>query len=595
MKKFITCCSVLLLWQMLFAITIWAVPAYPGLRVVRQPDGTQLEVRLCGDERFHFYATADGIVLQQDTAGFFRYAVWEDGNVVPGKFVARNSECRSVAEQEYVNRIDSAKLRMALSEKMENRRVAPGEILSSFPTLGSMKGLVLLVEYQDVRFCGKATRDDFDKLMNEENYSGHFASGSVHDYFKSQSAGQFDVHFDVVGPITLPYDMAYYGTNTEKGENAREMVVDAVELADTEFDIDFSQYDVNSDGFVDFIYVIYAGYAESQGGPSESIWPQSDGLEYYCMKMFDGMYLGRFSCSAELRGNMGQEIDGIGTFCHEFSHILGLPDIYDPLYSGFNGLGRWDVMDIGSYNGNSCTPAGYTAMERYTLGWLEPKVLEWSENGLELEASDTSHDAWFIVSDKDKNAYFTLENRQNVGWDTALPGHGLMICRIHYDIGLWKSNRVNTKTSKYEHVMLVTADNVGGSGTEAADLFPGPTGNKEFSANSVPAAIWPDGSKAGFAITDIRETDGKICFNYNANGSGSDIRMTDFDLEGNCKVIGNEISIFNPLSEIVEVYTMGGELVKQPVRMEYVSFTLPQGCYLIRIGGKTVKAVVMND
>lgn len=575
----------------------WAAPAKPGLIKHRQPDGTVINIRLCGDEFFHYYETEDGILLHKDKDGCMRYAaVSHDNRITASKYAAQAQDKRTPEALEYIRGTNRTELKKIIKEEHLTRKTAanrqPGSIQKSFPTTGEVKGLVILAEYQDVKFSGKATQQDFDRLMNEDHYSGELAFGSVKDYFKSQSDGKLDIHFDVVGPVTLSKDRAYYGSEANGREKVDEMAEEACILADNGYEIDFSEYDSNNDGFVDFIYIIYAGHGQAQGGPEESVWPQSSSLEYSCWKTFDGMYLGKYSCSCELRGADGNEIDGIGTFCHEFSHILGLPDIYDPVYSGFDGLGHWDVMDVGSYNDDSKTPAGYTAMDKYTLGWLEPTVLESHECGITLKPLSEANEAYFIVSEHDANEYYTLENRQNTGWDSALPGHGLIICHIHYDAGLWASNRVNTSSSKYEHVKLIAADGKIGTETEAGDAWPGTTGNSEFTDTSSPASVWHNGEKTGKPIRNITEhTDGTVSFDFisqagltDTYGAGTDEMRIMQDKDG--------MEIITPGKQAVSIYALSGTCI-DTYENEYAhKVTLPKGVYIIKSRNTALKFAV---
>lgn len=572
------------------AMMSWAAPARPGLMKYTQPDGTVVEVRLCGDEFFHYYETADGIVLQKAEDGFLKYAeLTADNRITASRFKAYSPEMRSQSEVEFIRAYDDEAMRKAISVQYSRAKDAamPGEIKTEFPTKGTVRGLVVLAQYQDVKFCDKTTREAFDKLINEKNYTGDLASGSVRDYFLDQSGGQLDLQFDVVGPVTLANNREYYGGDNE-GTNVPKMIEEACVIADQEHNIDFSQYDSNGDGFVDFIYVVYAGHGEAQGGPSESVWPQSYTLEYLCWKSFDGMYLGRYSCSCELRGGEGEDLDGIGTFCHEFGHILGLPDIYDAAYSGFNGLGKWDVMDNGSYNNDSKTPPAYTAMERYTLGWIEPQVLDSQAEDLTLEAISETAQSYFIVAPHDNNEYYTLENRQLTGWDSALPAHGLIISHIHYDKSLWQQNKVNTHAAKYEHVELVGTDGKPEVINYKADPWPGPDNKTEFTDTTFPASVWHNGEGTGRPITNIREQDGVILFDF-MQGSGIAADKADtFRAEG-----GRGILRFtNPAMTAVEVFSTSGTKVAEAAAQAEGEIHLTAGIYIVRSGEHTCKTII---
>ena len=576
--------------------TMEAAPALPVKHQLTQPDGTTLTVYLRGDEFMHYYETVDGLMLQKSLNGFYCYAeLSKEGKVIASPLIAHDETLRSPDEITYIRGIRQESLRNVLIEKMNldksirQKAVSPGTIKQDFPTVGEVHGLVVLVQYQDIKLSEAATVEAYDRVMNEENYDGDIASGSVRDYFLNQSENKLKLHFDVVGPITLSQNRKYYGSAEEAGkERVDEMMAEAVKLAKEQNpDLDFSSYDLNEDGVVDFVYAIYAGYGEAQGGPEETVWPQSSTLEYKDWNLYDGLYLGRYSCSCELRGKTGSTLDGIGTFCHEFSHILGLPDIYDPRYSGCPGLNGWDVMDIGSYNNESKTPAGYTAMDKYTLGWLKPELLDGPQS-VSLEALATSNKAYFLVSEKNPNEYFTFENRQNVGWDAALPGHGLLICHIQYDKGIWRSNTVNT--DGFEHVSLVVADKNKreSEGSSMKDVFPGSSKNTSFTDDSEPAMLWNSGAKVGKPITNIKEVDGVITFDFMKDtGIESFEAITDFRVysEGQTIVISND-----GLDEI-NIYSLSGELIYTSKEAK-CRIPVDKGCYIVRIGTKSSKVNV---
>lgn len=574
---------------MVIGVTLlFASPAKPVLHQLFNPDGSSITAFLRGDERGHFFETTDGVMICKNEADFYTYAeLNKEGVIIPSSVVASMPETRSQAENLYANKLLQSKLRQAFSTQLLESvakwapAANPGEIKKEFPTKGQIKGLVILAEYQDIKFSENATKENYDQLMNQTGYSGDIAAGSVKDYFYAQSSGQLELDFDVVGPVTLSKKRAYYGSAAKTGrENVSEMVEEAVKLARIEApEIDFSGYDANNDGEVDFIYVIYAGYGESQGGPEESVWPQSSSLSYLSWDLYDGLYLGKYACSCELKGNKDAVLDGIGTFCHEFSHILGLPDIYDPNYSGCAGMGKWDVMDIGSYNNDSKTPAGYTAMDRYSLGWLTPVLLEGSKF-VELPALSESNQALFLVSEKNPNEYFTFENRQQIGWDAALPGHGLLISHIEYDKNKWAANIVNT--NGYERVRLVAADNRPAENT-AGNLFPGSKNITAFTDDSNPAMEWNNADKVRNPITEISEQEGLVYFNF--NNAQTAISVIKEKSEIDISLMDDGVLIRNPESRRIIIYDSLGVLYFEGYDM-IKKISLKKGLYIIN--GKKV-------
>ncbi|MEG1586363.1 MAG: M6 family metalloprotease domain-containing protein, partial [Bacteroidales bacterium] len=315
---------------LLLSITSFGIPAKRGLRTVTQPDGTVLTVQKIGDEHAHYYVTSDNILLQKDEDGFFKYAIAKNGQLTSGDVIAKDPAARTNAEMQYVRQIDQSSLfKTAQSNRQKNMaRRNSFSRSAAFPSKGEVNGLVLLVEFNDVRFKTANPQAAFTNHLNQENYTLNNATGSVRDYFIDQSSGSFRPKFDTYGPITLKKNMALYGGNDNYGDDADPagMVVDACQLAASQFGVDFSKYDLDNNGIVDLVYVIYAGYGEAQSGIEDNIWPHAWDILGGGYKLnLNGKDIRSYACSSELSGFTGTTLDGIGTLCHEFSHCLGLP------------------------------------------------------------------------------------------------------------------------------------------------------------------------------------------------------------------------------------------------------------------------------
>lgn len=416
-------------------ITANAVPAKPGLMTFDN-GGKTIGVYLHGDERSHYYTTPDGYMLLRGSDGLFRYAVPHGDVLKPSAMTVSAQGSRSTDEEALLssfnrekpysiyNRAAIAKAEAKASSPKNARlstkaKVAEEATLNTFPTKGSPRCLAILVEFQDVHFTLNEPKKLFHDMLNLEGFSEYGATGSVKDFFAASSGGQFTPEFDVYGPVRLPYNMSYYGSNnptTGDDERPYEMIPHAVELLKDE--IDFSVYDNDDDGVVDNIYIFYAGYGEADGGPANSIWPHSWnihedlGMEIY----MNGKLLNHYATNNELANGQGANLAGIGVFCHEFSHVLGLPDLYSTLYTGVFTPGEWSLMDHGSYNNNSHTPPCHTGYERYCLGWVEPKVLSEPDNISMYPVSQIgAYDDVYMIETPKRQEYYILENRQQKG------------------------------------------------------------------------------------------------------------------------------------------------------------------------------------
>ena len=498
---------------LLTAVTAHAVPAYNGLMKKTQPDGTILSYRIVGDERFHAFTTTDGHLILPDDAGAMRYVedMKADGTPVMG-LIAHDADLRTATETERLDAVGTADFGKLYQSAV--KRKAPAQRLPgpTFPTTGNLKGIVLLVEFADNSMLEGNDSNLFHSVMNDEGFSLNGATGSARDYFVSQSMGKFTPEFDVVGPIKLSRSMMYYGANDRYGQDSKpgEMVKEACEYASENLGVDFSKYDYNNDGVVDFVYIIYAGYAESYGASSNTIWPHASNLTSLGIDCnVNGKQVQRYACSSELKYVSGTQLEGIGTFCHEFGHVLGLPDMYNTYYQQYVQLGSWDIMDTGCYNNESHTPPAYSAFERYSLGWMELTELDTPADSVTLEEL-TENNVAYRISTADENEFFTLENRQQKGWDAYLPGKGLMIIHVAYDQSAWDGNYVNGGTiQRYD---LMEADGTQGT-DQATDLYPIPT-NDMFTDYSTPSSMSWDNTPTEKGVTNIRDNDGIISFRF---------------------------------------------------------------------------------
>lgn len=508
---------------LMWAASVWAVPAKPGLIDYSASDGRTISVKLIGDEHSHYYTTEDDYVLLRSDDNSFTYAKMENGKLVTSGIRATNMNERSVEAKAFLATIDKRQELAALAKENENVRIkrvskkssAPESQLVSFPVKGSPRACVILVEFADKKFTLENPHEAFYSQLNEIGYSYGKATGSVRDYFTASSNAQFTPQFDVYGPVTLSHEMSYYGGNDSNGNDIRpyEMVPEACALLDSQ--IDFSIYDADHDGVIDNIYLYYAGYGEADGGPKGSVWPHSwdvkdaGGLSYY----FDGKLLNHYACSNELKGGSGQNIAGIGTFCHEFSHVMGLPDLYSTTYSGAFTPGTWTILDHGSYNNDCMTPPAYTAYERYCMGWLNPKELKEPSNISMVSMGYTGHygDAYILHTSREYE-YYIFENRQKIGWDSYIPGHGMLVWHINFDPDIWALNMVNVSK---QYVDIVEADDKGSSYNIEGDPFPGTANVTSFTDDTTPSMITWTGERLYAPITDICESeDGTITFAF---------------------------------------------------------------------------------
>lgn len=507
--------------------TAWAVPARKGVFDYVNPDGSTVAVTLTGDEHHHYYTTADGYVLLPDASGTLCYAKLSGDKLVKTNLAARDPELRTVSELQFLNSLN----RKTLTESAEaqgstvrkTRRARTDDLITSYPTTGSPKVLVLLVQFKDIKFSVDEPLQTFTDMLTKPGFDSFGATGSAKDYFRDNSSGIFTPDFNVIGPITVPQSVAFYGASQGQAYDTRayDMVVDACKVYDAEHpEFDFSQFDNDGDGFIDIVYVFYAGYGQNDGGPEWTIWPHAANIwTFYGINLeLDGVKVGNYACSNELRSGRGQDLAGIGTFCHEYSHILGLPDLYPTNGSRAYTPGYYELMDCGSYNNLSRTPPLMSSFCRYSLGWLNPRELSAPEN---VELPQLSTNTALRISSEKEDEYYMLENRQQTGWDTYLPGHGMLIWHINYIRQVWIDNTVNNNPLQ-QNVDLIEADNLTGYENDEGDPFPGTSYNTSFTNTSIPAMSTWIGVPIDMPLTNIREQNGMIYFRAKGGGDRID-------------------------------------------------------------------------
>lgn len=541
-----------------------AVPADPRPKTFIQPDGTAITVQIRGDERDHFYLSEDNYLLIRKGDAFFYGNADASGQITDSGIPARPAEQRTDAEEAYLRQVDMSRVFQALQRKAEGsiimRSPAKGLGLfegTHFPVHGEQKAIVVLVDYQDVKFNLEDPYDYFHRMLNEEGFSDYGGTGSARDFFLENSFGQFDPQFDVYGPVTLAHDMSYYGGNSWSGDDqhAYEMVTEACEQLDET--VDFTEYDRDGDGKVDNVFIFYAGRGEATGGPADSVWPHSWDISSATSKqyIFDGVMLDRYGCSNEWESGRP---DGVGTFVHEFSHVMGLPDLYATSYTGAFTPGSWSALDYGPYNNDGCTPPNYGAFERYALNWVDPMVISGPDN-FTLHHVGTNEVC--IIPSSDPNEFFLLENRQKLGWDTYIPGHGMLIWHVDYDPYVWSSNTVNNRSS-HQYVDIEEADGTQSSSSQDGDPFPGTKKVTSFTDDTNPSMRLWNGSGLNLPITDIAEDrSGVITFKV----AGGKREVTPVTVSDPTDITDVSFSISwtrDPKADyyIVNVYTLDGEM-----------------------------------
>lgn len=434
--------------------TILAAPARKCLITYTQPDGSTFRGYVRGDEFCHFRTTESGRIIARDADGWWCYASYDEaGNLnVSGTHVSAANAAASTFS------IGSGRQfypKSSERRRMFNETVARKTMMKDFLTHGGTAtksgaaakpkhGIIILAAFKDVPF--KYSREYFVNMLTKNGYSYNGATGSALDYFNDQFGGLVDFRFDVSGVVTLPENRKYYGGNNRKGDdkNPEQMIIDACKLA-SENGTDFSKYDDDNDGYVDNVFVFFSGGDEADGSGEDCIWSHAYYIESGAGKSLslNGKRIDSYACTSELTPEVVEYgggyavtgkyvLAGIGTFCHEYSHTFGLPDLYDTDYelSGGQAEALWrstGLMDGGNMNNNGNTPPNYNAIDRECLGLGEPVML--TDGPHEIEPIDTDG-TYYRIDTGTPDEYFLLECRDNKAWDRHIGGKGLLVYHI---------------------------------------------------------------------------------------------------------------------------------------------------------------------
>lgn len=519
--------TVLLICIMLISgiSNMYGIKAYPGIVTIVQPDGTTLQLQKNGDEHYHYTTTGDGYLVAKNNTGYYMYATIDDqGKIQATSKVAKNSNQRQSSDVPFLMKMSEKKINGSISKYNKVKSAERKTLRKATPYVGAKQALVILVNFSDKSFSVPSPIAAFHSLLNESGYSANGGTGSAKDYFMASSYGKFIPQFDVVGPYILPQNMAYYGANNpndnDNDVNPVQMIVDACTLANNN-GVDFTKYDTNNDGYVDNVFVYYAGYNEAEWGAENTIWPHRwgvyPGYNYTgstASVTFDGKVVEDYACTSELKGSSGMNMCGIGTFCHEFGHVLGLPDYYHTTEEDKTTLDDWSIMDVGAYLNEGRTPPAYSAYDRFYLGYSTPtevksptEVVLYPLSQEKTTPSNFNNQA-ILLAPSNHNLdgespspaqFFVVEYRKKTGWDAYLPAEGLLIWHIDYNQTAWEDNSPNNYTGTLQTSsshMRVYLHPLSGTST---------TPGTAFTTGGFTPATW-SGTDINRQITEITKT-----------------------------------------------------------------------------------------
>lgn len=406
--------TIIVIVLLLCSIAMNASPAWPGItKSLLLKDGTTVKAHLSGDEHAKYWLTDDKRIFAYEPVN----GVYTELSEVPKPkdFIMTRPTSRIGGTVQKVS--------------------------------GKRKSLVVLVSFADQDFSVSDPKSLYQHVLNGKDYKNGNFNGSARDYFLAQSQGKFDVTFDVVSPVKLSKGYAKYGYNNNGRDAApEEMVTEALKKVASQ--VNFRDYDWDGDGVAENIMFVYAGHGEADTGEADRIWPHQWSLVYYqgYTQRFPTGEANTYACAPELNSN--GDVAGVGIFCHEYSHGLGLPDLYNTASSGDYGPAYYSIMSIGSYLGNGYKPCNYSAYEKNFVGWVKLEELK-SREYKNVATTNKNGKAFVVYNQTNRNQYYILENRERESWDIYYPVQGLVMTSIDYNSNTWANNTVNNDPQRY--------------------------------------------------------------------------------------------------------------------------------------------------
>ena len=541
MKKYLV-----ILTMGLMCLAARAIPADPTPAKVAQPDGTTVTLTLHGDEFFNYLTTIDGYTVVKNASGFYTYARLDGNRLVASDRIARDADHRSPADQAYLATTPkglTSNEMVQRGRKLMNHR---NDLLRGIGHGGHMdyskfRGLIILINYTDRKFedyvpSNYTPTDFYNDMINGHDYQGFSlpagttveCMGSVRDYYYDNSFQQFDPHFDILGPVDVPF-----ACTDAHQFNCDSIFFAALEALDDT--VDFSQYDTDEDGTADMVFFLVAGHGSDHSANNRDyLWPHMK--DFADSPVLDGVNFRLYACSTNMTGEENEyyivynNISGIGPICHEFSHCLGLPDFYDTDSEGSGGTNRnypmtWSIMASGFKNNMGRNPVGYSLFERYALGFATPTLIE-GEGTISIPGLEKCNTG-YRMNTANKGEYFIIDNRQRVKWDKNLAGPGMLIWRVDSsNVDIWENNLVNANPNRSYYELLRA--NFNGMSDSYNDPFPGVSGVTSITNATQPNMRTWNGKMSQYAFINITEADSIITFDVVKDNSKSSIE--DFEM-----------------------------------------------------------------
>ena len=498
-------------------------PPAPYAIPVEQPDGSTLQIIARGNQFQHWSETVDGYTVVKNRLGYYEYATAQNGSLNGTGTPALDPQQRSLGEQRGLlsvrkhaqPELDRQQIQQ-VRQQLSPFRNARTQASAAVPPQGTVNILAICIDYPDQPATYGTT--SFFSMFN-----GPSDKPTFKQYYLNNSYGKLDMTVDVVGWVRAKQNYQRYGYSGGYAAS-HALVAEAIAGAEAE-GVDFSKYDNDNDGKVDGVIIIHAGPGAEEGGRDEYVWSHRWAINsvYY-----DDRFVSDYTIQPETR--YGGRV-GIGIFCHEFGHLLGLPDLYDTDFGDgrSNGIGEWGLMGTGGWLGEEAYPAGMSAWSKEAMGWAEAEDITGNYGSYTLNAA-SQNNTFYKIRTANANEYFLLENRQRQGVDAQLNGTGMAIWHIDRNkTAIYPASNLVNADAKRKGVDLEEADGQDDLDTytnrgDQGDLFPGFSGNHSFSHATRPNADMYSSvrgsAETGIGIENIQEASGQVTFTYRNDNAG---------------------------------------------------------------------------
>ena len=556
---------------------LYGCDAHPYPIQFIQPDSSKIEIIMMGDEKTRWAETMDGFSILFDKNGTYVYACKDkDKNMIASDVKAKNPAERNTNDLMFLSDISKHLVYSQSQDVNFSKSLAKSnnQATKYFPTKGNRKLVCILIGFTDKPFT--KTKTDFENLFNQTGYNFNSATGSFNQYYLENSYNQLNISTTVVGPYTASNTMAYYGTNSPSQDyNLDELLTEALALANP--DINFADFDTDTDGVIDGVYVIYAGNGEESGGGANTIYAQAWPYQSV-LGNADGKNVSRVAFSSELNLAATTNITGIGTICHEFGHLLGALDFYDTNGGSggqYDGTGQWDVMAKGRTNNALKTPAHHNLYNKTTVfGWANYTTIG-SSGIYSLSNAAENSNSFYRINTETDNEYFLIENRQKTKFDSSLPGHGMLIYHVDGNYMSTVGNAINAGIHQgmYTVCANATANPTTTYGTinSGGCPFPGTSNISAFTDYTTPSAISWSGYLTNKPISNIQEntTTKTISFEFmTITGLNENNQNNPLAYPNPCK---NQLTLRSKFNDRKTMYALLNSLGQTVLAGEYLN------------------------